>query len=139
MASVSHYHLAVLCDSTHSVLIFLQYKPHRYNKSYMPKGFSTIADKWIGLCSYCNKASHERALCSECAPLSDIRSRRRQHAILHSAKLLQTSQQTPMPGRPLNKSILGLYAHEPLPTLSKLHWERSGAYGPGAMSSRLPS
>jgi len=71
MASVSHYHLAVLCDSTHSVLIFLQYKPHRYNKSYMPKGFSTIADKWIGLCSYCNKASHERALCSECAPLSD--------------------------------------------------------------------
>ena len=65
MASVSHYHLAVLCDSTHSVLIFLQYKPHRYNKSYMPKGFSTIADKWTGLCSYTGHANGIKVLCSE--------------------------------------------------------------------------
>jgi len=42
----------------------LGYAPHRNHNGYVPTGFSAIANKWTGLCSYTANANRNYALCN---------------------------------------------------------------------------
>ena len=61
---VIHTQLLTFVDVLRAGFSHIAYAPHRKNPRFHAKGFMKVANKWNGLCSYCNKANQGMALCN---------------------------------------------------------------------------